>query len=69
MSRTESSLVLGPVAVVGLGLMGRAIARRLLSMGIHVVGYDVEGQRCSELHTAAGTIANRFQELPIFSQV
>jgi len=58
MSRTESSVVLGPVAVVGLGLMGHAIAHRLLSIGIHVVGYDVDSQRCSELHTAGGSIAN-----------
>ena len=69
MTHAEGSIVLGPVAVVGLGLMGQAIARRLLSKGIHVVGYDVDSQRCSELHTAGGTIANHLQELPIFSQV
>jgi len=69
MTRAEGSAVLGPVAVVGLGLMGQAIARRLLSIGIQVVGYDVDSQRCSELHTVGATIANHLLDLPTFSQV
>ena len=69
MTRIESSIILGPVAVVGLGLMGQAVARRLLSTGIHVVGYDVDTQRSSELFAAGGTIAKELQELPALSQV
>jgi len=69
MTRAEGSIVLGPVAVVGLGLMGQAVARRLLSIGIQVVGYDVDNQRCSELHTVGATITNHLLDLPTFSQV
>ena len=69
MNHSESSVALGRVAVIGLGLMGQAVARRLLSTGIDVVGYDVDNQRSSELLAAGGTIAKELQELPTFSQV
>ena len=36
------------VGIVGLGIMGGAIARNLVARGWHVLGYDVEPQRCAE---------------------
>src|SRR5689334_7973616 len=33
------------VGVLGLGLMGTAIARRLLASGFEVLGYDVDAQK------------------------
>jgi L-threonate 2-dehydrogenase len=38
-----------PVAVIGLGIMGGAIARNLLAEGIEVRGYDIEPSRFDTL--------------------
>ena len=43
----------GSVGVIGLGIMGGAIARNLAAAGWHVVGYDIDATRCTEA-TAAG---------------
>jgi L-threonate 2-dehydrogenase len=43
----------GPVGVIGLGIMGGAIARNLAAAGWPVVGYDIDPQRCSQA-TAVG---------------
>jgi 3-hydroxyisobutyrate dehydrogenase-like beta-hydroxyacid dehydrogenase len=43
----------GPVGLVGLGLVGRAIAARLTGAGRAVVGYDREAQ-AMQAHSAAG---------------
>jgi 3-hydroxyisobutyrate dehydrogenase-like beta-hydroxyacid dehydrogenase len=42
----------GPVGVVGLGIMGGAIARNLAAAGWHVVGYDIDAERCSQAAAA-----------------
>jgi L-threonate 2-dehydrogenase len=45
----------GPVGVIGLGIMGGAIARNLAAAGWHVVGYDIDADRCSQA-AAAGVM-------------
>jgi 3-hydroxyisobutyrate dehydrogenase-like beta-hydroxyacid dehydrogenase len=46
----------GAVGVVGLGIMGGAIARNLASAGWRVVGYDVDAAKCRELAGAGVAI-------------
>ena len=38
-----------PVGVAGLGLLGSAIARRLLAGGLELIGLDLDPRRCVEL--------------------
>jgi 3-hydroxyisobutyrate dehydrogenase-like beta-hydroxyacid dehydrogenase len=45
------------VGIVGLGIMGGAIARNLVERGWQVVGYDVDAARCAEMARAGVTIA------------
>jgi L-threonate 2-dehydrogenase len=40
------------VGIIGLGIMGGAIARNLIERGWHVVGFDTDGARCAELAEA-----------------
>ena len=45
-----------PVGVIGLGIMGRAMARNLLADGIEVVGYDPAEHASAEFVSAGGTL-------------
>jgi putative dehydrogenase len=45
------------VGIIGLGIMGGAIARNLVERGWHVIGFDTDAARCAELSTANVTIA------------
>jgi len=45
------------VGIVGLGIMGSAIARNLVERGWRVIGFDVDAARCAELAHAGVTIA------------
>jgi 3-hydroxyisobutyrate dehydrogenase-like beta-hydroxyacid dehydrogenase len=45
------------VGVVGLGIMGSAMAANLLKAGFAVTGYDLLPQRCQELKRAGGDAA------------
>ncbi len=40
------------VGIVGLGIMGGAIARNLVERGWHVVGFDTDAAKCEELAEA-----------------
>lgn len=42
--------------VIGVGLLGFSIARRLLSAGYEVIGYDVDERRCQELAARGGLL-------------
>ena len=42
--------------VVGLGIMGGAMARNLVAAGWRVLGYDIDAVRCAELAAAGVTI-------------
>jgi L-threonate 2-dehydrogenase len=45
------------VGIVGLGIMGGAIARNLVDRGWRVIGYDIDAARRNELAQASVTIA------------
>src|SRR5436309_3680669 len=45
------------VGIVGLGIMGGAIARNLVDRGWHVIGFDIDGTRRNELAQANVIIA------------
>ena len=44
------------VGIVGLGIMGGAIARNLVERGWRVVGFDTDSARCAELATTGVAI-------------
>lgn len=45
------------IGIIGLGIMGSAIASHLIEAGHRVVGYDVRGPRLRQLRAAGGTAA------------
>lgn len=45
------------VGVIGLGLMGSALATRLLRAGLAVVGYDLDPEKCAALAAIGGRAA------------
>lgn len=45
------------VGLVGLGIMGGAIAPNLIAAGHHVVGFDVDPDRCAALQVAGVEVA------------
>ncbi len=57
------------VGIIGLGIMGGAIARNLIDRGWHVIGFDIVPARCAELAqanvTIAGDIAQLTRDAPI----
>jgi L-threonate 2-dehydrogenase len=53
----------GIAGIVGLGIMGGAIAHNLKAAGWQVVGYDVDPGRCSELGNAGIEIAANIEEI------
>jgi len=48
----------GQVGIIGLGIMGGAIAKNLSSAGWHVIGFDIEKARCDEAKAAGVEIAS-----------
>ena len=51
------------VGLIGLGLIGTALARRLLAAGFAVVGYDVDAKRGAVLGELGGRVASTIAEL------
>jgi putative dehydrogenase len=51
------------VGIVGLGIMGGAIARNLVDREWHVIGFDIDAARRSELALANVTIAGDVRQL------
>jgi L-threonate 2-dehydrogenase len=51
------------VGIVGLGIMGGAIARNLIERDWRVVGFDTDAARCAELAQAKVTIAADIAQL------
>ncbi len=47
----------GPVGLIGLGIMGSAIAPNLLAAGFQVIGFDVSSERMQAFVQAGGTAA------------
>ena len=52
-----------PIGVIGLGIMGSAIAGHLIDAGHRIVGYDVRGERTRKLKSAGGSIARNAGEV------
>lgn len=50
------------IGIIGLGLLGRAIARRLLDAGYAVLGYDLNEAACEEAALLGVTIHGTAQE-------
>jgi 3-hydroxyisobutyrate dehydrogenase-like beta-hydroxyacid dehydrogenase len=48
----------GTVGVIGIGIMGSAIARNIAKSGAAVVGYDIDERRLAVLREAGGTPAS-----------
>lgn len=46
-----------PIGIIGLGLVGTAIAERLLEAGVAVCGFDLKAERCAHLRACGGTVA------------
>lgn len=42
------------IGLIGIGLVGTALARRLLDHGFGVVGFDIDAARCRHLETLGG---------------
>ncbi len=42
------------VGIIGLGIMGNAMAVALLALGYRVTGYDIRAQACRRLKQAGG---------------
>ncbi len=57
------------VGIIGLGIMGGAIARNLVERGWRVIGFDTDAARCTELAqggvTIAGDVAQVARDAPI----
>ena len=47
-----------PIGIVGIGLLGTAIAERLLGAGYHVIGYDLRPERIAKLEELGGESAH-----------
>ena len=46
-----------PVGMIGLGLMGTALAARLIDAGTPVIGFDIDTERCNALKAQGGELA------------
>ena len=57
------------IGLVGLGLLGTALADRLLSRGWSVAGFDVDSDRRNALSQAGGGAPNRLAEVASFDVV
>jgi 3-hydroxyisobutyrate dehydrogenase-like beta-hydroxyacid dehydrogenase len=45
------------VGLIGIGLVGTALAERLRAAGFDVVGFDIDPERCAALAALGGTVA------------
>ena len=52
-----------PVGLIGLGLVGSALAERLLAAGQRVVGWDIDPGRVAALGANGGDVAGSVQEV------
>jgi 3-hydroxyisobutyrate dehydrogenase-like beta-hydroxyacid dehydrogenase len=52
-----------PVGIVGLGLMGSVLARRLIAAGFDLVGYDIDVAKIDGLAALGGRAASSIGEV------
>ena len=55
--------VANEIGIVGLGLLGSALAERLLGAGYAVLGFDIDRERQRELENMGGTFAASLHEV------
>jgi 3-hydroxyisobutyrate dehydrogenase-like beta-hydroxyacid dehydrogenase len=53
----NAAVAKGQVGIIGLGIMGGAIAKNLSAAGWQVIGYDIDAARCAEAKSAGVEIA------------
>jgi len=51
------------VGLIGLGLVGTAVAEVLLSRGFEIVGFDIDAARCANLRAIGGRVTASPQEI------
>src|ERR1700686_4755209 len=56
------------IGIIGLGLMGTALAERLVGAGIAVIGYDIDPNRCDTFRDDGRTITASASDLAGQSQ-
>ena len=52
-----------PIGIVGLGLMGSALAQRLLDAGYAVLGFDIDREQRAALENIGGTFAGSLPDI------
>ena len=52
-----------PIGLIGLGLMGSALAERLLGAGHRVIGWDIDPGRIAALRERGGEVAKDAQQV------
>jgi len=52
-----------PVGIMGLGLMGIALSRRLIDAKVPVIGFDIEAAGCERLRAMGGMVATSLRDL------
>lgn len=57
------------VGVIGLGVMGKPIARHLIEAGLSVVGYDIERQALEILRQMGGVAVTSAQDVAEYADV
>jgi putative dehydrogenase len=57
-----------PIVIIGLGLMGTALAKRLVDAGMAVTGFDIDPNRCDAFRSDGRTIAASASDLAGRSQ-
>jgi putative dehydrogenase len=57
-----------PIGIIGLGLMGTALAKRLVDAGMAVTGFDIDPNRCNAFRSDGRTIAASASDLAGRSQ-
>ena len=50
------------IGIVGLGLVGTALARRMLAAGLSVRGFDIDASRCDAFAALGGVAADRVED-------
>lgn len=58
-----------PIGMIGLGLLGSALAERMLQAGFSIVGFDLSAARRQEHVARGGQVANSIAEVAVHSAV
>lgn len=59
----KGSSILKHIGVIGLGNMGMAMAKNIITSGFSLTGYDLEDKRLQALKDLGGQIAQSPQEV------